>query len=107
MEALPPDLARFAATFVPSTEELQVLVLFVEGRDRWYDANRIAKLLSIPLSGARAALDHLARHNLLDIRVTGDVRYRFRPGTHELETQATALVNTYRRNPQQVLRLIT
>ncbi len=107
MDALPPDLVRFATVFLPSTEELQVLILFVEGRDRWYDAGRIAKLLSISLTHARAALDHLARHNLLDIRVTGDVRYRFRPGTRELETQATALVDTYRRNPQQVLRLIS
>ena len=106
MEALPSDLVRFAAAFLPSIEELQVLVLFVEGRDRWYDATRIAKLLSIPVSTARTALDHLARHNLLDIRVTADVRYRFRPGTVDLETQATALVDSYRRNPQQVLRLI-
>lgn len=106
MEPLPRDVARFAAAYVPSIEDLQVLVLFVEGRDRWYDAARIAGLLSIPLGAARAALDHLARHNLIDIRVTGDVRYRFRPGTPDLETQATALVDTYRRNPQQVLRLI-
>ena len=106
MEPLPPDIARFAAAYVPSIEDLQVLVLFVEGRDRWYDAARIAGLLSIPLAAAGAALDHLARHNLLDIRVTGDVRYRFRPGTATLETQATALVDTYRRNPELVLRLI-
>lgn len=106
MDTLPPEVARFAAAILPSIDQLQVLVLFVEGRDRWYDAARIAKLLSIPLDAARAALDHLARHNLLDIRVTGDVRYRFRPGRADLETQATALVEMYRRHPQEILKLI-
>ena len=106
MEPLSPEIVRFAAAYVPTLEELRVLVLFVEGRDRWYDTTRIATLLSMPLGTARAALDHLARHNLLDIRVTGDVRYRFRPGTADLETQATALVDTYRRHPHEVLRLI-
>ena len=106
MDTLPPEVARFATAILPSIEQLRVLVLFVEGRDRWYDAARIATLLSISVGASRAALDHLARHNLLDIRVTGDVRYRFRPGTPDLEVQATALVDTYRRNPQQVLRLI-
>lgn len=107
MQSLPPDLVRFAETYVPSLEDLRVLVLFVEGRDRWFDASGIARTLSISRTTAGSVLDHLARHNLLDIRVTGDVRYRFRPGTPDLETQATALVHSYRRNPMKVLELIS
>jgi DNA-binding IclR family transcriptional regulator len=106
MQSLSPDLVRFAETYVPSLEDLRVLVLFVEGRDRWFDASGIARALSMSRTTARSVLDHLARHNLLDIRVTGDVRYRFRPGTADLEAQATALVHTYRRNPLKVLHLL-
>lgn len=107
MQSLPPDLVRFAEAHVPSLEDLRVLVLFVEGRDRWFDASGIARTLSISRTTARSVLDHLARHNLLDIRVTGDVRYRFRPGTPDLEAQATALVHRYRREPMQILHLIS
>ena len=107
MQSIPPDLVRFAETHVPSLEDLRVLALFVEGRDRWFDAPGIARTLGISRSTARSILDHLARHNLLDIRVTGDVRYRFRPVSADLEAQATALVRSYRRNPTQILHLIS
>jgi len=106
MEPLPQDLVRFAAAYVPSVEDLRVLVLFVEDRDRWFDAAGVARTLSISRAAARGALDNLARKNLLDIRLTDDVRYRFRPGTTGLEAQATALVDVYRRNPQRVMQLI-
>jgi len=101
MNALPMPLARFAATHLGSLEDLRVLALCVEQRDRWHDATAIARTLGIGRRAARAALDHLARNNLLDIRITGDLRYRFRPGTSELESQALALVDAYRRNPGQ------
>jgi hypothetical protein len=99
MDTLPQAIARFAATHLASPDELRVLALCVEERDRWHDAPAIARTLRITRGVARAALDHLARNNLLDIRITGDLRYRFRPGTSELESHALALVDAYRRNP--------
>ena len=60
----------------------------------------------MPRGAARTALDRLTRSNLLDIRITGDVRYRFRPVTSELESQALALVDAYRRNPMQATEAI-
>jgi len=101
MNALPVPLARFAAAHLGSLEDLRVLALCVEQRDRWHDAPAIARTLGMARGAARAALDHLARNNLLDIRITADMRYRFRPGTSELESQALALVDAYRRNPVQ------
>ena len=106
MNALPMPLARFAATHLGSLEDLKVLALCVEERDRWHDAPAIARTLGIPRGTARAALEHLARNNLLDVRITGDLRYRFRPGTSELESQALALVDAYRRNPGQASEAI-
>ena len=106
MDNLPQALARFAATHLASLEDLKVLALCVEERDRWHDAPAIARTLRIPRGAARAALDHLARNNLLDIRITGDLRYRFRPGTSELESQALALVDAYHRNPGQATEAI-
>lgn len=106
MDNLPQTIAHFAATHLASLEDMKVLVLCVEERERWHDAPAIARTLRMPRGAARAALDHLARNNLLDIRITGDVRFRFRPGTSELESQALALVDAYRKNPTQATEAI-
>jgi hypothetical protein len=106
MEPMPPELPRFAETYLPSLEELQVLTVCVEQRERWHDAAAVAATLGIPRRAARSALDHLACSNLLDIRITGELRYRFRPGTSELEAQAEAFVAAYRRSPLEILELI-
>jgi hypothetical protein len=106
MDTLPQAVVHFAATHLGSLEDMKVLVLCVEERDRWHDAPAIARTLRIPRRAARAALDQLARNNLLDIRITDDVRYRFRPGTSELESQAVALVDAYHRNPDQATEAI-
>ena len=76
MDTLPLAIARFAATHLASPDDLKVLALCVEERDRWHDAGAIARTLRMPRGTARAALDHLARNNLLDIRITGDHGWR-------------------------------
>ena len=106
MDTFPQALARFASTYLASLDALKVLAFCVEERDRWHDAPAIAETLRMPRGAARTALDHLTRSNLLDIRISGDVRYRFRPGTSELESQALALVDAYRRNPTQATEAI-
>ena len=106
MEPLSPGLSRFAETHLPSIEELQVLTLCVEQRERWHDSTAVAKMLGISPRAARGALDHLACSNLLDLRITGELRYRFRPGTSELEAQAVAFIAAYRRSPLDILELI-
>lgn len=103
---MPQEMVRFAATYLSSLEELQVLKLCIEQRERWFDAPGVARTLGIARQASRSALDHLAGGNLLDIRITGELRYRFRPGTQELEAQAIAFVAAYRRSPLQVLELI-
>jgi hypothetical protein len=106
MEPLASALTEFAAAYLPSLEDVQVLTLCVLQRERWHDASAIARALGLPRRVARGALDHLARHNLLDIRITGDIRYCFRPGTPELEARAVEFVEAYRRSPLRVLELM-
>jgi DNA-binding transcriptional regulator LsrR (DeoR family) len=67
--------------------------------DRWFDEDCVARELGIDRRKARAALEHLASRNLLEIRVTGDVRYQFHPGTPTLRMAASACVEAYRRYP--------
>jgi hypothetical protein len=107
MSAPPPDVIEFAATNLNSVEDLQVLLTCMDARNRWWDANGMARELGIGVSASRRSLDRLARGNLLDIRITGDVRYQFKPGTPGLEAAAEACAAAYRTDPISVIQLIT
>jgi hypothetical protein len=106
MGSPPAPVVHFTRTHFSGIEDLQVFVAAIDTRERWWDAVSMAREIGIGESAARQSLDRLARRNLLDIRVTGDVRYRFRPGTPDLDAQAAAFAAAYRKNPVDVVRLI-
>jgi hypothetical protein len=106
MTPVPPDTAAFAARHLRTLEDLQVLMTCIEGRDRWWDAPAVAREVGISATAARHALDNLASGNLLDIRITGDVRYQFNPGTPELHAAALACATAYRTNPVALVQLV-
>jgi len=56
----------------------------------------------VPLPTARQVLEAFASRNLLDIRISDDVRYRLRAGTPELARGLGLLIETYRRSPTLV-----
>lgn len=80
-----------------------MLTKLIEHHERWWDAEMIHHELGISIEQARAALDRLARRNLLDIRVTYTVRYQFRPATPNLKAGVLALVDAYRRRRDAVI----
>ena len=100
-------MLTFLSEHVSNVEQLQLLLSVVQAEDRWWDAASVARELGITTRQAHAALDHLAKHNLLDIRITGDVRYQFRPGNDELRAAADACVDEFRRRPVQILEVLT
>jgi hypothetical protein len=106
MPPVPPPVLAFVAKHIRSLEELQLLIALVQSPDRWWDATSAARELGIAIPVARRGLDALAAGNLLDIRITGDVRYQFRPGTEELRAAARATEETYRMNPLAVVQLV-
>jgi hypothetical protein len=104
---LPPVVLEFVADHLRSLEELQLLMAVIHAPDRWWDAQTAARELVMPVKSARRALDHLGARNLLDIRITGDVRYQFRPGTTALRSAALACVAAYAADPQALVELLT
>jgi hypothetical protein len=87
-------------------DDLHLLVAVAANEDRWWDESSVAAELFVERSAARSMLEHLASHNLLEIRVTGSVRYQFRPGTPELRDAALACLASYRANPVSVWRAV-
>jgi hypothetical protein len=106
MAELPAVVLTFVADHLRSLEELQLLMTCMHAGDRWWDASSVARELGVSPPAARRALDHLASRNLLDIRITGDVRYQFRPGTQALREAAQATAAAYRTNPVAVIGLV-
>ena len=106
-QAVPEAVRAFLAGHIATLEHFQLLLMIIEAPDRWWDAQTAARELGIAEADARNALDALARQNLLDIRITGDVRYQFHPGTDDLRDAALAAADIFRRRPVAVLELIT
>ena len=105
-QPLAPAVASFITAHVTSLDDLEVMMLLVSANGRWWDATSTARELGLSVGRARAALDALATHNLLDIRISDDVRYQFRPGTVELEEAALAVAAAYRRRPSALVQFV-
>jgi hypothetical protein len=103
-EQLPPDVAAFIAHHLLSINEIEVLTAMRDTPDRWWDARLIYGELGVSVATARELLVRLGSLNLLDIRVTDEVRYRFRPGSAELAQTVSRLVASYRANHAAVVR---
>jgi hypothetical protein len=54
----------------------------------------------------RRILDAFAKKNLLDIRISADVRYHLHPGTSILQDRLHAFADAYRRAPAAVIRCV-
>ena len=99
-------VARFIGEHIDTREKLELLALLIESSDRWWDAASAAEVLGVTTGAARQMLERFAAQNLLEIRVTGDVRYQYRPGDPQLAASALEFVNTFRTNRLGVLRMV-
>ena len=107
MPTEPARVAEFTLRHLKTIEDLQVLIICMDDADRWWSPENIARHLGLTPGQARRVLDRLVRSNLCDIRVSGEVKYRFSPGTPQLEADASVWLAEYRRNPLSVVTLLT
>jgi hypothetical protein len=105
-QVLSEPVTGFLREHVRDVADLQLLVVVAGSAERWWDATAAARALVIDVTEARELLEHLAAHNLLEIRVTGDVRYQFRPGSEALCIAARAFLTAYRDHPFAVWRAV-
>ena len=102
-----PSVVAFVTEHVRTLAELQLLIAIIQSGDRWWDAGAAARESGLSVQEARRALDYFGAHNLLDIRITGDVRYQFRPGTSALRESAEACAAAFRARPLDLAQLVT
>ena len=107
LHPFPPSVVAFVTDNVRSLAELQLLIAIIQSGDRWWDASAAARESGLSVQEARRALDYFGAHNLLDIRITGDVRYQYRPGTPALRESAEACAAAFRSRPLDLAQLVT
>ena len=105
-QLLPSEVAAFIGQHLLSVDEIEALAAMSNAPKRWWDAKLMCGELGVPVSTCRFVLDHLAGLNLLDIRLTDDVRYRLHPGTPQLHRIVRCLVSLYATDRAAVVRAI-
>lgn len=102
---IPWTVAQFAVDHLRSIGDLHVLVTCARSCGRWWDGAALGRELQMSAHEAHEVLEHLAQRNLLDVQVTGEVRYRFQPGNQRLSEAARQFLEAFSRQPCEVMRL--
>jgi hypothetical protein len=105
-DQLPQDVFEFLSEYIGAVDELALLLTLMASTSRWWDAKTAGTEIGVSEARARTILERFASRNLLDIRVSDDIRYQFRPGTADLVGRAAATLTAYRERPAAVLRWV-
>lgn len=101
-----PSVAAFIAAHLRSVDDLQLLVALVNSTDCWWDTAGAGRELRLGPARAQEVLERFAASNLLEISVTNEVRYQFRPGTPQLRQVVTDCLAEFQSTPAAVVRAI-
>ena len=99
-------MTAFVDSHILSVDDLRIFFACADNPDRWWSSTALGRELGMAERLARATLERFAQQNLLDIRISDDVRYRFQPGTGQLETAVAAFAAAYRRDPALVVQYV-
>ena len=94
------------ATHVRTVDELEVLLLLGRDDQRYWSAAAAASSTGLPHPAVGRVLEVLASRGLLDVRLSGEVLYRFDPATIETKKAADAILDAGSRQHAAVLRII-
>ena len=70
---------EFVRSHLGSLIQLDAALLLQSDAEVWWNAERLAAALRVPVDAGREALEALAARNLLDVRIATDLTYRFAP----------------------------
>jgi hypothetical protein len=102
VERLPPVVRAFLGRCIGSVEQLDTLLLLEQEPDRWWSADDVAAELQTSRGAAGLRLEGLASKNLLDVRISDDLFYRYAPVSPALQAAVSETVLAYKGNPVAV-----
>ena len=104
---IPPAVRRFLDQRVDDVEQLEIVLLLQRHGDRSWSAADVADALRLGTRRVEHQLEALAGRDLLDVRLGGDVRYRFKPASDTLASMARQLAECYRDRRLEVVSFVT
>jgi hypothetical protein len=105
-ERVPAPVRSFLAGHVRSIAELETLVLLLHNARQWWTAESLADELGLSVREAGAALEGLARRNLLDVRLAEEVCFQYKPASDEQDAAVRELDRTYAAHRAAVAALV-
>lgn len=101
---LPPNIRDFITRHIVSVEELEILLLLQEGKERDWSPTEINERLRSQEISISKWLDTLVALQLA--RQTPDGRYQFAPASERLARETMAIADAYRERRIKVIELI-
>ena len=105
--SLPPAARHILTHAIRGVEELQVILLLHRHADRYWDAEAVADRVGLQASRASAALEALAGHGFLDVRLTDVINNRYNPATPEQLDLLESIASLWRADRTALLELLT
>lgn len=107
MEALPEDVVGFLAEYVESVDQLEILRVLGENRQREWEATALCRVLQADPKTLESHLKALQARGLLTAAKRADgLACRYSAGTPELEAKLSRLLKYYRERPVTMIRLV-
>lgn len=96
----------FLRDHLESYEGIQIFRLLARSKDRPWTAKAVAQELGIDEEASSRALDQLTAANLLDIRIGGELVFRYAPGSEKLRAGAEAFLREMEKDPLAAAKAI-
>jgi hypothetical protein len=95
-------LREFISHHIGTVEDLDILLLMWRAGDRWWRADELATQLHMTAATVRRRLEQLSG-KFLDVRVGGDVCFRFAPNHDERAALVAELAAAYKESRMEVI----
>ncbi len=103
---LPEDVRRFIVDHIDSVEQLEILLLLHQHRDRAWNAESVARELRISPMSAGDRLEDLRHSELLTRKSGTELEYRYAPASPKLDATVGGLITAYAERRVTVINLI-
>ncbi|MHB1556625.1 MAG: hypothetical protein ACYC61_03975 [Isosphaeraceae bacterium] len=108
MEPFPEDVARFLYDHVESIDQLEILRVLGEERDKQWNSDDLAVAAQADPRSVRSHIEAMHARGLLE-KTTGQgagLSCRYGPRTAELENMVARLLQIYRERPVSMIKLV-
>jgi len=96
----------FVRDHIRSLEQLEVLLLLLRDGTRWWSAEAAAEELGMTSASAAARLEEMASRNLLDVRISEQLFFRYAPVSPALDAAVRETARAYKEEPVAVTSAI-